>query len=332
MSDSDDLFGSSSDGENTDDLLAASNKKDTKPIAKKKSTATSSKKKNKPTLSRLKKKKDAIPDADNDSDNDEADGLFDSDGDEDKAKKPKASTKTLSKKEKMEALKKKARAAAGLGDAAEVAKAKMEQRKKERAASAANKDDKGYDSQNSYDSGTGYNRTKEDDDFIDVEGEDEDVVREYYAEQHFDDERPDGEDDEPLKKGKVNKSSLKKRGRGPDSLTAEDEKDKDNPMMAAVNRMKKKKKVARGFEELKTIAEEFVAKMEYAADEDDIAIKEKRPGMKKLQMLSETVHMMTNREMVRPLLESDILNVVVRWIRPLPDGSLGNITVRQKND
>jgi transcription factor SPN1 len=225
----------------------------------------------------------------------------------------------MTKREKMEALKKKARAAAGLSD-----------EKPKGGNKEASNHDKGYDSQNSYDSGTGYMRTKEDDDFIDVEGEDEDVVRDYYAEQNFDDERPDEEEEEAgiPKKGKKGKGSNKKRG--PDALSAEDEKDENNPMMAAVNRMKKKKKTVQSFEEKKEVAEEFVSRMEYSADEDDLAIKEKRPGLKKLQMLPQAVEMMTNREMIRPLIESDVLSAVKRWIQPLPNGSLGNVTVRNK--
>lgn len=326
MSDSEDLFGGADSGEDTDELFAAT-KKDDKPIAKKKSSASSNKKK--PALSRLKKKNNSIPDADNDPDSDN-EGLFDSDDEEEKAKK-RDSSKTLSRKEKMEALKKKARAAAGLGDAEEVAKAKAKEDRKARAKSSGrDKDDKGYDSQNSYDSGTGYRRTKEDDDFIDVEGEDEEVVREYYREQIFDDERPDDEEEEPLQGGIKGKKAAKKRGRGPDALTAEDENDANNPMMAAVKRMKKKKKTVKSFEEKKDAAEDFVSKMLFAADADDISIKERRPGLKKLQLLPQAVDLMTNREMVRPLLESDVLNAVKRWIQPLPNGSLGNVTVRQK--
>lgn len=131
------------------------------------------------------------------------------------------------------------------------------------------------------------------------------------------------------KKGKKG-SKGGSRKRGPDALSAEDEKDENNPIMAAVRRMKKKKKVVKSFEEKIDAAQEFVRMMELAADEDDLAIKERRPGMKKLQMLSQAVDMMTNREMIRPLLESDVLSVVKRWIQPLPNGSLGNVTVRQQ--
>ena len=332
MSDSDDdLFGGgSSDGGDTDELIAAS-KKTTKPLAKKKAASKPRK-----LLQKPKKKDASIPDADaddgsDDDDDDEATGLFDSDDDDDetekaktKQQKPKQPKKILTKREKMEALKKKARKAAGITDDAGPKRKKGDG---EKGRSAAEKKEKGYDSGDSYNSGTGYDRNQDDDDFIDVEGEDEDAVREYYAEQHFEDERPDGEEEE-LAPAAKKKAYAKKRSRGPDTLDAE--ADADNPIVAAVNRMKKKKKVARTPEDSLNAAQEFVQRMENAADEDELAIKEKRPGMKKLQLLPEAVDMMTNREMIRPLLETDVLTAVKRWIQPLPDGSLGNVTVRHK--
>jgi len=340
MSDSDDdIFGGSSDsGGDTDELIAASKSK-APAIAKKKTNkgggdskakATSKAGPKKLGAARLKKKQ-AIPDADADSD-DEAGGLFDSDDEDAKgAAAAKGGTAgsppaKMSKKERMEALKKRARKAAGL----EGGPKKSSKEKSTKDKPDGDEKEKGYNSGDSYDSGD-YNRTKEDDDFIDVEGEDEELVKEYYKEQIFDDERPDGSDDEMEVQGKgKGKKGGKKRNRGPDDLDEADRNDQDNPMMEAVNRMKKRKKLVKTFEELKVIAEEFVAKMEYTADQDDLAIKERRPGMKKMLMLPEAMAMMTNSDMVRPLLESDVLSAIKRWIQPLPNGSLGNVTVRQR--
>ncbi len=325
MSDSDDeLFGgdSGSDGGDTDELIAAAKKADAKPIAKKKATSSGN-------GGRLKKKKigkKKIPDADGNSDDE---GLFDSDDEGAKKKKaaPVKKKKALSKREKMEALRAKKRAAMG-----------TEPSESRRSRSKEGSDDgkegsKAGEGGDAYDSGEEYVRTKADDDFIDVEGEDEDVVREYYAEQKFDDERPDDfDDDEDMERRgkKGSKSSSSKRGRGPDSLSAADKADQDNPIMQAVNRMKRKKKVVKSYEEVKDTAQEFVSKMENAADHDDVAIQEKRPGLKRLQMLPEVLDMMTNTELMRPLLEADILIVIKRWIQPLSNGSLGNVTVRSK--
>jgi transcription factor SPN1 len=191
--------------------------------------------------------------------------------------------------------------------------------------SSSKRGESGYDSGDSYGS-ENYQRTKEDDDFIDVDGEDEEAVREYYAEQHFDDERPDEAMEDKPKKGKGS-SSAKKRTRGPDQLSDDD---MDNPIVAAVQRMKKKKKVKKGEQQLMVEAGEFLAKMEQAAIDDEAAIKQKKPGLNKLRMLPEVLAEISKVDMHRAYLESDFLKIAKRWIQPLPDGSLGNITVRQK--
>jgi transcription factor SPN1 len=320
-----DLFGgSSSDGNDTDDLLATANKKQ-KPIATKKS--------------RIQKNSKVD---DDDDDDDEVTGLFDSDDEETtttpkkKRAKPER-TQTLSKRERLAALAKQKREASRTQHESSIAPSgvgeERKKRKKERKPDGASltggeKEDAGYDSGDSYNSGAEYVRTKEDDDFIDVEGEDEDAIREYYAEQHFDDERGDEAEEVEDRPRKGAGGASKKRG--PDALSEADKRDADNPIMQAVMKMKKKKKQVKGFEELRETASEFVRQMERAASEDELSIAEKRPGLKKLQMLPEVLEMMANKDMTRPLLEENLLIAIKRWIQPGTDGSLGNVTVRFK--
>lgn len=307
MSDSDDdLFGNSdSDGGDTDDLIASSKAK--KPAAKPK---------------RLQKKKANdvnIPDADNDEDDD----LEDSDDEE--TKEP---TKTLSKRERMDKLKARRRAALDTEE-----KPKRSSKSDNNNSSAA-PTDKGYESAASIDSAQ-YERTKEDDDFIDADGEDPDALKELYAEQHFNDNLEDMEDNGEESKKKGRKGGKKRKGYsggGPDSISGmvEDGKIPDNPILEAVQRMKKKKKKSRNFDELKDAAVELITNMERAAEEDEVAIQERRPALKKLKMLQTVLDTATNREMVRPLLDASFLVVAKRWIEPLPNGTLGNVTLRQK--
>lgn len=208
-------------------------------------------------------------------------------------------------------------------------KSTSKKKSKQKSSTTNSDDDKGYDSGDSYDSGQ-YIRTKEDDDFIDTQGEDEDLVREYYAEQHFDDERPDELEEmeyKPRKKGSGSSSSKK---RGPDSLTAEDKKDKDNPILQVVERMKKKKKTAVRYEELKENAVDLISKMQSALIDDELSMKKKQPGLKKLQMLPHVLDVMVKQPMMRPLLESDFLTIVKKWIEPLENGTLGNVTLRER--
>ena len=263
-------------------------------------------------------------DADNDSDGD----LFaDSDDDEPSKKEP---AKPMSKREKMEALR-----AKKLGDQG-VTESVKKRPKGDGAAvdklPGGNGDKKpdGYVSGDSYNS-ENYTRTKEDDDFIDKDDDDEDALNELYREQHFDDERPLGSDEEDnaRKKKKNRYGPSGSRKKGPDHLS-DTEGEPDNPIMAAVNKMKRKKKIPKKLTELEDEAREFISKMENAADDDVQAVKARRPAVKKLRMLGDVTEMLTKRDMQRSLLDHDILSSVKRWIQPLPNGSLGNVTVRQR--
>lgn len=243
----------------------------------------------------------AHKDADNDDD-DDGPGLFDSDDEDETPKKP------LSKREKMEALR---------------AKKRQESR---RSSGGSNKKD-GYDSGDSYNSAE-YVRTKEDNDFIDTEGDDLDAINELYSEQIFDDERGEADEERPNKKKIKGAGSSSRRS---ERSELEAEADQDNPVMQAVNRMKKKKRVTKHFSQLaEEDAKPLLARMEQAADDDDEAIAQKRPAMKKLGMINEVCEKLANKDLMRPLLEHDLLSICKRWIQPLRNGTLGNVTVRKR--
>jgi len=297
-----DLF-ADSDGGDTDDLIASASAK--KPAAKPKKLLK------KKAAAPAKKRKRDIPDADNDSE-DEG-GLFDDSDDEDKNAAPK---KPLSKRERMEALTKKKR---------QESHSSIVPQGGGRGGNS-NKDEGGYDSEDSYDSAE-YVRTQEDNDFIDTEGDDADAVAELYSEQVFDDERGEAME-EPKKKKKI-KGMGSDRGRS-ERQELEAEGDDDNPIMQAVKKMARKKRVAKKFSELEEEAKPFLSRMERAADEDEEAVAHKRPATKKLSMLNEVCDTLAKRDMTRPLLDLDVLSICKRWIQPLPSGNLGNVTVRQR--
>ena len=260
---------------------------------------------------------------------DDDDDLFDSDDDdedEDAAaeKKKKASTSTnkkspaLSKREKLEALAKKKRSSDDTGPRKKSSNKKQKQSKD---SETSKKKDSGYDSGDSYDSET-FQRTAADDDFIDTTGEDADAVAELYADQHFDDERPEEE--------KKKKRKMRERGEGGEAEEMNEEGVPTNPIMAAVHRMKRKKREKRSLEEVEDEIRTFLGKMELCAEEDEQAIAERRPAMAKLQFLGSVEEMMARKDMQRNLLDLDVLSVCKRWIQPLPTGKLGNVTVRQR--
>ena len=110
----------------------------------------------------------------------------------------------------------------------------------------------------------------------------------------------------------------------------EAEADEDDPLLQAVKKLKKKKKVQKKYTELEEDAKPFLADMQLAAEEDEEAVAQKRPALKKLMMLDTVTDTLAKRDMHRPLLDHDLLTICKRWIQPLPNGKLGNITVRQR--
>mmetsp|Transcript_7105 Transcript_7105/g.10799 ORF Transcript_7105/g.10799 Transcript_7105/m.10799 type:complete len:576 (+) Transcript_7105:139-1866(+) len=366
MSTKNDLFGDSSSEADTDDLIAAAK---SQPIATKKKS--SPKKKAQP------QQPDADNDTDNDSDDEDfgspqkeggGGGLFDSsseDEDAPKKKKKKVATKKKKKlssstssaaaaknkkkpaqpkkkdartmKEKMEELAKKKRQAANGGVPEEEPRRKRSKpTSKDGGDGKEGEDKKGYESGDSYDSTT-FARTKEDDDFIDADDEDPEALKELYAEQHFDDERPDSDSEEDRKKKAASSGGKKKSsgGGGVDKISLSDDEDGPSASAAlkeAVRRMQRKKKEVKKLPQLEQEATDFLSKMDAAANADDESIAAKKPALKKLGMLSEVMEMLAQKDMQRVLLDLDLLMVCKRWVQPLPpDGkTLGNLTVRRR--
>lgn len=296
----DDLFASDSD--DTGELIAASSSAPTSRLKKKAPPAPAAKKPPPKQVAATK----------NDSSSDSDGGLFDSDSEDEDDKKPAAAVvkeKPLSKKERMEALAK---------------------RRKKETAPASKPSEKpdsdrkaGYESGDSYDSAD-FQRTADDDAFLDTTGEDEEAVRELYADQHFDDDRPDRDEHKKKKrKMRYDDEAIEDNGKGEDV-------EPDNPIMAAVHRMKKKKREKKSLTEMEDEVKLFLGRMETAAEDDEMAVAERRPATKKLAMLNEVTEMMARRDMQRSLLEMGLLTVCRRWIQPLPSGKLGNVTVRDR--
>jgi transcription factor SPN1 len=100
--------------------------------------------------------------------------------------------------------------------------------------------------------------------------------------------------------------------------------------MAAVHRMKKVKREKKSPIELEEEARSFIAKMDAAAVADEAAVAERRPALQKLSLLNEVCDTLKNKDMQRLLLDLNVLSVVRRWMAPLPNGTLGNVTVRQR--
>lgn len=279
---------------------------------------------------------------DSDDEKDDAAGLFDSSSEDEAGgtgaakkkkklgkRKPKKDKRSM--KERMEALAKKRHAGGGEEEAKEP--------RKKRAKSSAAKENKDAEKKDGYESGDSYNsadfqRTKDDDDFIDADGEDPDALKELYAEQHFDDERPESDSEDEAAKKKKARGSKKSVGGGLDKINLDDDvgdenADASSALVMAVKRMAKKKKEVKKLPELEIEATEFLKEMDAAADADDENIANRKPATKKLAMLPKVLEMLARKDLQRPFLELDLLSVLKRWVQPLPNGSLGNVTLRK---
>ncbi|KAL7545156.1 hypothetical protein ACHAWF_008509 [Thalassiosira exigua] len=358
MAGDNDLFGDSSSSDaDTDDLIAAAK---SQPIARKKDDA--------PKKKKAAKRKG--PDADDDDDDDDSDfgggdqgdgdgGLFDSSSEDEGpsrkkklgkkrkgksaggAKKRPAKKDGRSMKERMEALAKKRAAASGGGDGGgggeDKPRKKRSKRSKDGEGGEGKKGEGGYASGDSYDSET-FQRTKEDDDFIDADDEDPEALKELYSEQHFEDERPEGYDSEEeremAKKKRAAAGRKSSGGAGVDKISLSDDESGEvsatSALKQAVKRMQRKKKEVKKLAELEEEGTAFLKEMDAAADADDESIKNRRPGMKRLAMLPRVMEVLARKDMVRVLLDLDLLSSCKRWIQPLPNGSLGNVTLRRR--
>eukprot|EP00529_Nitzschia_sp_RCC80_P024865 CAMPEP_0113523872 /NCGR_PEP_ID=MMETSP0014_2-20120614/45924_1 /TAXON_ID=2857 /ORGANISM="Nitzschia sp." /LENGTH=533 /DNA_ID=CAMNT_0000421965 /DNA_START=125 /DNA_END=1726 /DNA_ORIENTATION=- /assembly_acc=CAM_ASM_000159 len=324
MSDSedDDLFADSSDsdGNDTDDLIAESKKaaaatkaSPKKPIAKKKII-----KKKGSSSSGDKRKR--IPDADNDDDDSDDDLFKDSDDEDDgDGKKPaKKQAQPLTKRQRMEALQAKRRKGQGLA----VSSVPKGDKKKGDGG-----DDDDADSMNSAD----YIRTQADNDFIDTEGDDAEAVAELYAEQNFGDDNLEAmEDDEIDRKKKRSGSSGRSGGGKSEAAYLKATADEDNPLLQAMLKLQKKKKEEKSTSEIMEIVKNFLDRMMDAAVADEEAIEKKQPALAKLGMLDEVYDTIVNVELQNELLDENLLTFCKRWIQPLKNGQLGNVTVRKK--
>lgn len=264
-------------------------------------------------------------------------------------------TKTQPKtmKERMEALANKKRIAGSVKDTtSEVAAEPKKKRSKNNTTTTTHATDANGVEKNTNDDEESVNsaefvRTKEDDDFID--SDDDSVARkELYAEQHFDEEE-DSDMEEKTKK-KKSTTSAGKGGRksgggggGIDKISLSDDEDTNpndatNALKAAVRNMSKSKKKLPGLADLEEEGNAFLRQMEDAANADDKCIAAKTPAFNKLAMLPTVLSMLVRKRpetgkdgtsMVRVLLDNDLLSYCKRWVHPLPNGTLGNLTLRR---
>ena len=94
--------------------------------------------------------------------------------------------------------------------------------------------------------------------------------------------------------------------------------------------LNKKKRRAReqSMQDVQVTVENFLARMEAAAEGDMEANQGNKPAIHKLRMLPDVQDMLSNQNIHNEFLDGGLLGVFKAWIEPMPDGSLPNITVR----
>ncbi|CAM9661520.1 unnamed protein product, partial [Discosporangium mesarthrocarpum] len=105
--------------------------------------------------------------------------------------------------------------------------------------------------------------------------------------------------------------------------------DPENPMNAVLKAMRRRKAQVLGTAEREAIVQEFLFKMNSAAEDDEAAVRDGRPALNKLKLRELVKSTLAKKDLQESFLEFDLLGVVKRWLQPYPNGSLPNITVRK---
>ncbi|CAN0262515.1 unnamed protein product [Scytosiphon promiscuus] len=110
----------------------------------------------------------------------------------------------------------------------------------------------------------------------------------------------------------------------------EEDAPKESVMNSVLASMKKRKAQDLSTAEREQIAQEFMFKINQAAEDDEEAVQEGRPALNKLKMLKTVKATLAKKELQETFLEFDLLGVVKRWLQPYSNGQLPNLTIRKE--
>ncbi|KAL2634657.1 hypothetical protein R1flu_006136 [Riccia fluitans] len=91
---------------------------------------------------------------------------------------------------------------------------------------------------------------------------------------------------------------------------------------------KRKNKNERSSEEIAMFVEQFMAKLDVAAEADADLNRASKPAIEKLKMLPELLTVLEKRQLQQEFLDRGVLSSLKNWLEPLPDGSLPNMNIR----
>nr|XP_043607323.1 protein IWS1 homolog 1-like [Erigeron canadensis] len=91
---------------------------------------------------------------------------------------------------------------------------------------------------------------------------------------------------------------------------------------------KKKKKTEKSGAEIALLVENVIAELEVAAEEDAELNQNSKPAITKLKKLPLLIEVLSKKQLQLEFLDHGVLNLLKKWLEPLPDGSLPNINIR----
>lgn len=112
-------------------------------------------------------------------------------------------------------------------------------------------------------------------------------------------------------------------GQHPEAEEGEDEEDK-----RLFGKGKTKRKLERTPEEIAMFVEQFMAKLDVAAETDADLNRASKPAIEKLKTLPELWTVLQKRQLQMEFLDRGVLSSLKNWLEPLPDGSLPNMNIR----
>mmetsp|Transcript_13510 Transcript_13510/g.22207 ORF Transcript_13510/g.22207 Transcript_13510/m.22207 type:complete len:480 (+) Transcript_13510:80-1519(+) len=211
------------------------------------------------------------------------------------------------------------------GESASTSDAKRS-RKGQSGSSSGEVADDIHDSDDEYDSGEEVVKTKEDDDFLDNNEDDQELLREYDKDNEtFDDERPDGDVRYHTGGGRSSGSTKKVSGGGGIGMI---DPNTTNPFEQTLLALKRKKATDVTDTKKGEIVSDILRAMNEAAEEDKLLYQQNQPAIKKLQMISRMERAVTTKTLQNILLEYDLLIELNKWIEPMSKNVLAALTVR----
>eukprot|EP01056_Protomagalhaensia_sp_Gyna25_P001419 Protomagalhaensia_sp_Gyna_25__1418@NODE_1716_length_1591_cov_68_583763_g1406_i0_p1_GENE_NODE_1716_length_1591_cov_68_583763_g1406_i0NODE_1716_length_1591_cov_68_583763_g1406_i0_p1_ORF_typecomplete_len338_score52_57UPF0561/PF10573_9/1e02UPF0561/PF10573_9/5_2_NODE_1716_length_1591_cov_68_583763_g1406_i05191532 len=127
---------------------------------------------------------------------------------------------------------------------------------------------------------------------------------------------------------KVVKCRTKNKKGGKKSDREGKEQSEFDRIMESAKMKRKKKHITQ--EEAANRAQSFLSRMRDAADQDELNLASGLPAVAKLAILDEVCIEIVKPAWTAWYLQEGLLSIIERWLTPLPDGGLPNLTLRTK--